>query len=55
MIGIITKTDLNHGPADLDLAEKRLRLAGAKKVFSISSVNLEGITDLKEFLLAKDF
>ncbi|MBU5359692.1 EutP/PduV family microcompartment system protein [Enterococcus raffinosus] len=55
MIGIITKTDLNHGQADLDLAEKRLRLAGAKKVFSLSSVNQEGISALKDFLLTKEF
>ena len=55
MIGIITKTDLNHNQADLDLAEKRLRLAGAKKVFSLSTVNQEGVSALKNFLLTKDF
>lgn len=55
MIGIITKTDLEHSQAELDLAQKRLRLAGARKVFSLSARNKEGLTSLKDFLLAEDF
>lgn len=55
MIGIITKMDLAHDQADVDLAEKRLRLAGAKKVFSLSAFQEEGISELKEFLVSKDF
>ncbi|MBO0454788.1 MULTISPECIES: EutP/PduV family microcompartment system protein [Enterococcus] len=55
MIGIITKTDLEHSPAEFELAQKRLRLAGAKKIFSLSSINKSGITDLKEFLLTNEF
>ncbi|WP_251866323.1 EutP/PduV family microcompartment system protein [Enterococcus malodoratus] len=55
MIGIITKTDLEHTEADYDLAQKRLRLAGAQKVFSLSAVNQEGISGLKNFLLTDEF
>lgn len=55
MIGIITKMDLAHDQADVDIAEKRLRLAGAKKVFSLSAFQEEGISELKEFLVSKDF
>lgn len=55
MIGIITKTDLEYTEADYDLAQKRLRLAGAQKVFSLSAVNQEGISGLKNFLLTDEF
>lgn len=55
MIGIITKTDLEHSEDEFDLAKKRLRLAGAKKIFSLSSVNQDGISSLKEFLLKNEF
>ena len=55
MIGIITKTDIEHSQEEFDIAQKRLRLAGAKKVFSLSAVNQEGISSLKEFLLTNGF
>lgn len=51
VIGIITKIDLNHSEKDLDLAQKRLSLAGAKEIFPLSVVNKEGISRLEDFLL----
>ena len=49
-IGIITKTDLAKSEAELEAAEKRLLLAGAKKIFRVSAVDDAGIEELVEFL-----
>lgn len=49
-IGIITKTDLQADEDEFRIAEKRLRLAGASKVFPLSIVDQKGIAQFKEFL-----
>ena len=49
VIGIVTKTDI----ADEDqiaAAEARLKLAGAEKIFHVSSVTREGLEELLEYL-----
>ena len=48
VIGIITKID--HKNANVQNAEKWLKLAGCKKIFKIHSLASEGITDLTEYL-----
>lgn len=48
VIGIITKTD--HKNANVDNAEKWLRLAGCKKIFKVNSLLNEGIDELKDYL-----
>lgn len=55
MIGIITKTDLKQTEEEFELAKKRLKLAGAQKIFSVSIHEQAGIARLKKFLMTKDF
>ena len=49
VIGIITKTDIATDE-QVEEAEKLLILAGASRVFRISSYDGEGIEELKEYL-----
>lgn len=48
VVGIVTQID--HPEANIERAERWLRLAGCKKVFFISSVTGEGIDELIEYL-----
>ncbi len=48
VIGIITKAD--HKNANVDNAEKWLKLAGCKKIFKVNSLLNEGIDELKNYL-----
>ncbi len=52
VIGIITGIDQRG--ANVDRAEKWLRLAGCKTIFKVSAVTGEGIDELREFLLNFD-
>lgn len=52
VIGIVTEIDLPG--ANPERAERWLRLAGCKKVFRVSSVTGEGISELKNFLSSFD-
>lgn len=48
VIGIITKADVEN--ADVKRAEKWLRLAGCKNVFTVNSLNNDGIDAVKKYL-----
>ncbi|MEA5083172.1 MAG: EutP/PduV family microcompartment system protein [Lachnospiraceae bacterium] len=48
VIGIVTQIDKEN--ARPDLAEMWLRLAGCKKIFHLSAVTGEGLTDLMNYL-----
>ena len=48
VIGIITKID--SGVANVKMAENWLKLAGCTKIFKVSSVTGEGISDILEYL-----
>jgi ethanolamine utilization protein EutP len=48
VIGIITKIDKET--KDLDYATKCLELAGAEKIFQVSSVDKIGINDFKDYV-----
>lgn len=48
VVGIVTKTD--HERADVQKAEKWLRLAGCKKIFYVSSKTGDGIEELLNYL-----
>jgi ethanolamine utilization protein EutP len=48
VIGIVTKAD--HKDADVQRAERWLRLSGCKKVFKVSAYTGEGIEDIIEYL-----
>ena len=50
VIGIITKIDLCNDKEPIKKAEKSLLDAGAKRIFKVSSVNNEGIEELKRWL-----
>ena len=52
VIGIITGIDQKG--ANVDRAERWLRLAGCKTIFKVSAVTGEGIDELKEFLTSFD-
>ena len=52
VIGIITGIDQKN--ANVDRAEKWLRLAGCKTIFKVSAVTGEGVDELKGFLLNFD-
>ncbi len=49
VIGVITKIDLAD-EKKLEIAEARLKLAGAQKIFKVSSFTAEGLAELKAFL-----
>lgn len=48
--GVVSKIDLLKDEDQIKDAENKLLLAGVKKTFKISSVNGEGIEDLRNFL-----
>jgi len=48
VIGIITKID--HKNANVQNAEKWLKLAGCKKIFKVNSLANQGIDDIKAHL-----
>lgn len=48
VIGIVTKTDLKHG--NPERAQHWLNLAGCKRVFRVSSISGEGISELLDYL-----
>ena len=49
-VGVVTKTDLAPDEASKARAKELLELAGADKVFLVSSVTGEGIVEFAEFL-----
>lgn len=50
VIGIISKMDLIKNEGSLDLAKKRLVLAGAKEIFPVSALTGDGLEELEKFL-----
>ena len=48
VVGIVTKTD--HERANVERAERWLRLAGCKKIFFVSSKTGEGIEEIVNYL-----
>lgn len=48
VVGIVTKID--HEKANVDAAEKWLRLAGCKKVFKVNSHANVGVDEIKEYM-----
>lgn len=50
VVGIITKIDLCEDDKKITLARKRLKLAGAKRIFEVSTIEDEGVEDLLTFL-----
>lgn len=50
LIGVLTKIDLCDNPKQIDDIEELMHLAGAEKVFRISSVTGEGVDALRDFL-----
>lgn len=48
VVGIVTKID--HKNANVQNAEKWLRLAGCKKVFKVNSLANQGIDEIKEYM-----
>ena len=49
VIGIVTKTDIAT-PVQIERADKMLRMAGARKLFHVSSYTGEGVKELVEYL-----
>lgn len=49
VIGVITKTDLAD-EEQLAYAEKKLRLAGARRIFKVSSITGDGLEELVDYL-----
>ena len=49
VIGVITKIDLAE-EKQMEDAEKKLRLAGARRIFRASAVTGDGVPELKEYL-----
>ncbi len=50
MVGVLTKMDLDPDPQRLDHIEELLRLAGAERIFRVSSLTGQGIDDLHSYL-----
>lgn len=50
IIGIITKSDLAPEQTTIDQIAEQLRAAGAQKIFAISAVENQGITELRKYL-----
>lgn len=50
VIGIISKIDLAKDAKQVELAEKRLKLAGVKDVFAVSTLDGTGLEDLEGYL-----
>jgi ethanolamine utilization protein EutP len=48
VIGIITKTDCR--PKDIEKAKKCLNASGAQKIYLVSSINGEGIDDIRSLM-----
>ncbi len=48
VVGIVTKID--HKNANVQGAEKWLRLAGCKKIFKVNSLANQGIDEIKEYM-----
>ncbi len=49
VIGIVTKVDLCN-EEDLKIAEQRLKISGAERIFKVSSKTGQGIEELREYL-----
>lgn len=54
IVGLVSKVDIAKNPEAVKKAEESLLLAGAQKVFSISSVTKEGIAEVKRYLLGEE-
>lgn len=54
VIGIITKIDLITDSSVLEVAHKRLELAGARKIFPLSAITGEGLNELSTYLFNKE-
>ena len=50
MIGVLTKMDLKPDKERLESLAELLRLAGAEKIFCVSSVTGEGMAELRKYL-----
>ncbi|HBC97649.1 MAG TPA: ethanolamine utilization protein EutP [Clostridium sp.] len=50
LIGIITKMDLCEKNSDIERVEEILRMAGAERIFRISSLNRTGFKEIKEYI-----
>jgi ethanolamine utilization protein EutP len=50
VIGIVSKTDLAEGPADIKRAREILELAGAGAIFELSALMGTGVDELAEYL-----
>ncbi|GAA0123552.1 MAG: EutP/PduV family microcompartment system protein [Clostridium argentinense] len=53
IIGVCTKIDLCKNEDDLKRSEEFLKQAGAEKIFPVSSINNDGLEDLKKYLECK--
>lgn len=53
VIGIVTKIDAASAK-QIEDAEKKLQIAGAEKIFRVSSLTGEGLEELKQYLAAED-
>lgn len=49
-IGVVTKSDLAEDQHQIDWTKQQLKIAGAKKIFTISAVKNEGIQELIDYL-----
>ncbi|MBS4750708.1 EutP/PduV family microcompartment system protein [Carnobacteriaceae bacterium zg-ZUI78] len=54
VIGVVTKIDMAKDPSLIERARLQLKLAGAIRIFEISSVENIGIDDLREYLMDDD-
>lgn len=50
VIGVVSKIDFAHDENQIVNAERKLKLAGAEKIFRISSITGLGIEEIKEHL-----
>jgi ethanolamine utilization protein EutP len=50
IIGILTKIDLVEEPKQIERVRQQLQSAGASRIFEISSVTQQGLTDLSAYL-----
>ncbi len=49
-VGIISKTDLAEKPEMIEEAEQKLRLAGCDRIYPISSLRKDGLSEIRRFL-----
>ena len=50
VIGIVAKSDLAESQEQIEKVTKQLKLAGAKQIFIISTLENQGLVELKDFL-----